>query len=229
MYVGAVSNIEIRAELPGSGRPRASSLWSRVRLASALVAGVAAFMVVAGCDRSEGPAGFPVADPSADCLPDMTFTDAHGRQLSLASLRGGPVLFDFVFTRCPGPCETLTTRLDSVARQLTDLVGTKVHIVSITVDPEHDGPAELLAFARARGADREGWSFLSGSPAQVDQLMARFSLTRKRTADGSVDHVLEFFLVGPDGRPLRQYLGVKVDPAAVARDARRVAAGGNPA
>ena len=196
------------------------------RLALLLAGSLAAIAAIPGCDRSDGGrAGFPVADPTADCLPDITLTDARGRQVSLPSLRGEPALFDFIYTECPGPCEALTARMAAVARQLAALE-TKAHLVSITVNPEHDGPQQLLAFAKAWGADRDGWSFLTGTPEQIDQLMARFSLVRKRSSDGSIDHVLEFFLVGPDGHPLREYVASRVDPAAVARDVRRVAAGG---
>jgi len=197
-------------------------------IALVLVVWLSAIGALSGCDRSHGESvGSPVVDPTADALPDITLTDAHGRQVSLASLRGGPVLFDFIYTSCPGPCELLTTRMVAVARQLTDTLGQKAHFVSITVDPEHDGAQQLLAFAKVRGADREGWLFLTGTPEQIDQLMARFSRTREHSTDGSILHVLEFFLVGSDGHPLRQYLGERADPAAIAAEVRRVAAGGH--
>ena len=48
--------------------------------------------------------------------------------------------------------------------------------------------------------------------------MAQFDLIRQREADGTVDHVLEFFLVGPDGKELYQSLGSRTDPTTIARD-----------
>jgi hypothetical protein len=56
--------------------------------------------------------------------------------------------------------------------------------------------------------------------------MARFKLVRQREADGTVDHVLEFFLVGADGHPLLECIGDEPDPERVASDMRRAAAGG---
>jgi hypothetical protein len=52
--------------------------------------------------------------------------------------------------------------------------------------------------------------------------MARFKLIRQRESDGSVDHVLEFFLVGPDGHLRYQYLASEVHSERIAADIRQV-------
>ena len=167
--------------------------------------------------------GFEVRNTS-DCLPDITLVDQHGRNVSLASLKGKPVLFDFIYTTCPGPCLLLTAQMKQVANRLGPKLGTEARIVSITVDPEHDHPAELLAYANKQGADVNGWLFLTGTPKQIDDVMARFNLIRQREPDGTVDHVLEFFLVDANGRALLQYMGQKAVPDLVASDVERVAA-----
>ena len=167
--------------------------------------------------------GFEVRNTS-DCLPDITLVDQHGRNVSLASLKGKPVLFDFIYTTCPGPCLLLTAQMKQVANRLGPRLGTEARIVSVTVDPEHDHPAQLLAYANKQGADVNGWLFLTGTPEQIEDVMARFNVIRKREADGTVDHVLEFFLVDANGRALLQYMGQKAAPDWVASDVERVAA-----
>lgn len=162
---------------------------------------------------------------SSDCLPDVTLIDQHGQDVTLASLKGKPVIFDFVYTTCPGPCLLLTARMKRVADALGPALGRQVRIVSITVDPEHDGSKQLLKYAQEQNADRKGWLFLTGSPKQIDDLMARFKLSREREADGTVGHVLEFFLVNADGRAVAQYLGDQADPQRVAADLERAAQG----
>ena len=161
--------------------------------------------------------GFPMRDAS-DCLPDITLVDQHGQKISLASLKGKPVLFDFIYTSCPGPCLLLTARMKKIADRLGPKLGTEVRIVSITVDPEHDRPKQLLSYASAQGANVKGWLFLTGTPQQIEDVMARFKLIRQREADGTVDHVLEFFLVDANGRALFQYMGERVVPEQVAKD-----------
>ena len=161
---------------------------------------------------------------TSDCLPDITLIDQNGQKVSLASLKGKPVLFDFIYTTCPGPCLVLTSRMKQIANRLGPKLGTEARIVSITVDPEHDHPAQLNAYAKAQGADVNGWLFLTGTPQQIDDVMAHFDLIRKHEADGTVDHVLEFFLVDANGKALLQYMGEKAEPDRVASDVERTAA-----
>ncbi|HEV7989125.1 MAG TPA: SCO family protein, partial [Candidatus Binataceae bacterium] len=112
----------------------------------------------------------------------------------------------------------LTARMKKIADRLGPKLGTEVRIVSITVDPEHDQPKQLLAYASAQGANVNGWLFLTGTPRQIEDVMSRFKLIRQREADGTVDHVLEFFLVDANGRALFQYMGERVEPEEVAKD-----------
>lgn len=188
---------------------------------------LACVVTLVGCRRPAEDigerGGFAVLHTS-DCLPDITLVDQHGRNVSLASLKGKPVLFDFIYTNCPGPCLMLTAQMKQIANRLGPRLGTDARIVSITVDPEHDHPAQLLAYANKQGADVSGWLFLTGTPKQIDDVMARFNVIRKREPDGTVDHVLEFFLVDASGRALLQYMGQKADPDRVVGDVERTAA-----
>ncbi len=167
--------------------------------------------------------GFAMRDAS-DCLPDITLIDQHGRKVSLASLKGKPVLFDFIYTTCPGPCLLLTARMKRIADRLGSKLGTEARIVSLTVDPEHDHPKQLIAYASAQGANVNGWLFLTGTPKQIEDVMARFKLIRQREADGTVDHFLLFCLVDANGHALLRYLGEDAEPARVASDVGRAAA-----
>jgi protein SCO1 len=184
---------------------------------------IAVALMAGGCnDNAEGTAHYS-GGGQADCLPDLKLLNQYGQPVSLVSLKGKPVLFDFFYTTCPGPCLVLTARMRSIAAQLGDSLGSKASFVSVTVDPEHDTPPQLLAYAKEQRADRRGWLFLTGTPAQIDAVMARFNLVRHHEADGSVDHVLEFFLVGPDGRLRYQYLAADVHSERIAADIGRAA------
>ena len=186
-----------------------------------------AVVVTAGaCNNNTESAARYSAAGQADCLPDFKLLDQYGQPVSLASLKGRPVLFDFFYTTCPGPCLVLTARMRAIAEKLGNSLGSKASFVSVTVDPERDTPPQLLAYAREQRAERKGWVFLTGTSAQIDALMARFKLIRRHESDGAVDHVLEFFLVGPDGHLRFQYLASEVHAERIAADIGRAAASG---
>jgi cytochrome oxidase Cu insertion factor (SCO1/SenC/PrrC family) len=46
-----------------------------------------------------------------------------------------------------------------------------VTLVSISVDPARDTPADLARYAERFGADPEGWWFLTGPPGEVRRLV----------------------------------------------------------
>lgn len=192
------------------------------RLRRAIAAAlVVCALALAGCHRADEAGSFPAANHN-DCLPDVTLVDQHGNRVSLASLKGEPVLVDFIYTTCGGTCPMLTAKMAAAGKLLGPALGKRIRIVSITIDPEHDDPAVLLEYARTHDADRPGWLFLTGKPEQIERVLAAYNLKRYRGADGSIDHVTASFLLGPDGRQIRQYDGVAVKAETLAADADQV-------
>jgi cytochrome oxidase Cu insertion factor (SCO1/SenC/PrrC family) len=183
------------------------------------VIALALMLAFSGCNR-EAAGDYPAANGN-NCLPDISLIDQHGSAVSLASLKGKPVLIDFIYTSCASTCPVLTAKMASVARELGPALGANVTMVSITLDPEHDGPAELASYAKSHGADDNGWLFLTGKPAQIDQVLALFKLRRTHESDGSIMHSVSAFLLGPDGHQIRQYNALDVSAAAVAADVDR--------
>lgn len=163
----------------------------------------------AGCGRGE-PQGAYEAVNRADCLPDITLTDQNGKAVTLSSLKGKPVLIDFIYVTCTATCPMLTQRIAQVARKLGPALGADVRIVSLTLDPEHDTPADLARYAKAQDIPGDGWIFLTGKPSQVDAELALFGLRREREKDGSITHNVAAFLLGPDGKQVRQYNALEV-------------------
>jgi protein SCO1/2 len=196
-------------------RSRRSASFSLIIFATAL-------LTLSGCNRTGEESGaYPVAYQT-NSLPNVTLTDQYGQYVPLASLEGKPLLFDFIYTSCPGPCQLLTQHMKLIADKLGPALGSKVSFVSVTVDPEHDRPSRLLDYARAFNANVKGWYFLTGSPAQIDELMRPFRSERSRDSDGEIYHVSGYFLVGTDGHPIVDY-SQRVDPSRPARDAEEAA------
>jgi protein SCO1 len=194
------------------------------RLLKLAAAVIALTFFAAACGRGE-KGSYPAANRN-DCLPNVTLTDQNGNAVTLAALKGAPVLIDFVYTSCTSTCPLLTAKMVAIARKLRPELGTGVRIVTITLDPEHDRPAELRDYARREGASEPGWLFLTGSPANVDAVLARFRIERARGPDGSITHTISAFLLGPDGHQVRQYNALEVNADTVAADVSRARARG---
>jgi protein SCO1 len=160
----------------------------------------------------------------ADCLPAITLTDQNGHRVELSALKGTPVLVDFIYTSCPGPCLLLTQKMARIAARMGERLGSGFTLVSITVDPEHDGPVQLARYMKAQGIDAKGWLFLTGKPSDIDRVLANFQLRRQRDPDGSVEHIAGVFMLGPDGHELREYDGQIVKTTTVIGDLQRVLA-----
>jgi len=154
--------------------------------------------------------------------PDFTLVDQTGDPLSLSDLRGQAVVLDFVFTHCPGPCPILTASHVSLQRMLPPEVRERTHFVSVSLDPGRDTPERLRAYARERGADLRDWSFLTGAPEAVADVLARYGVGRVVQDDGTIDHRVVTFLIDPEGRIAEAYLGLEHEPEELARDLRRV-------
>jgi protein SCO1 len=173
-------------------------------------------LAVAGCHRDS--AGSAAAE---SVLTDTKLVDQNGNNVALTSLKGKPMVVDFIYTSCPGPCLMETAKLANVALRLGKDLGSKVTLVSISVDPEHDGPKQLLDYSRQQGADEKGWYFLTGGPGDVDRALAGFKLSRQVEPDGSVGHLVDMMLIGPDGRLIQEYNGEVVKAQDIVNDVKK--------
>jgi protein SCO1 len=86
------------------------------------------------------------------------------------------------------------------------------------VDPERDTPAVLKRYAEAHRANAAGWAFLTGSPAEIQDVARRYGIYYKKTARGDVDHTFLTSLVDQSGILRVQYVGVRFNPDEMLRD-----------
>jgi protein SCO1/2 len=192
------------------------SIQNNLRSVFIVAAMMSGLLALAGCHHdSQGGA------ESASVLTDAKLVDQNGNAVALSSLKGKPLVVDFIYTSCPGPCLMETAKLANVALRLGNDLGSKVTIVSISVDPEHDGPKQLLDYSRQQGADEKGWYFLTGGPAEIDQALSGFKLSRQVEPDGSVGHLVDMMLIGPDGRLVREYNGEVVKAQDIVDDVKK--------
>jgi cytochrome oxidase Cu insertion factor (SCO1/SenC/PrrC family) len=191
---------------------------SRVFCAAAIALIAIAFALPASADTGKPVPPALTAPPASgrvDYLPALHLTDQYGKPVSLSSFKGKPVLIGFIHTSCKGVCELMTAKMKQVAQTLGAQFNSSVAMVSITTDPAKDNPAQLLKYAKAQGVDAEGFTFLTGKTGQIERLLALFDVPEDGP-DEATTHVLDLFLISPDGAGIRKYNGMSVSSQALA-------------
>lgn len=174
--------------------------------------------------------------PSYGAAPSFALTDQHGQPFGSADIGQRATLVSFVFTTCTEWCPVLSPKLRETQEQLRadGLLGSKVLLLSITVDPQRDTPDKLAAYARRYAADPRHWRFLTGPPSEIQRVVVggfRVGLLRPApTARASaavpltITHSNRFVIVDAAGQ-IRSYLrGEEVTPAEIVRAVRQVVA-----
>lgn len=177
--------------------------------------------VVAAAAVSAGPRLSDALDAN-DRAFDFRLVDQAGRPVGLEDFAGKTVLLDFIYTQCPGPCPILTGRQVDVQRRLPPELRPRVWFASISVDPENDTPERLRRYAEARGADLSGWSFLTGSPAQIEEVLAGYGVARLANPDGTIGHLVVTFLIDGRGLIVERFTGLDHTPEELIREIERV-------
>ena len=83
------------------------------------------------------------------------------------------VLINFVFTQCGDACPLITAKLVQTKNEFGEAFGKEVRFLSISIDPLHDRPQDLAKFARKFDAVHPEWLFLTGEPANVEQVVKK--------------------------------------------------------
>lgn len=129
-------------------------LWGALLL---VLAG--AFVAWAFTWKTGGTSVAAGALPVGAAVPDFSLTEQSGRTVTKADLLGKVWIADFVFTRCSGPCPTLSARMQRLQLQFKDQPDLK--LVTFTLDPLEDTPAVLHDYGQRFKADFDRWWFLT--------------------------------------------------------------------
>jgi protein SCO1/2 len=164
-------------------------------------------MASAGAGDTAGGQALPTMGPA----PGFALTSQDGAAMRLERFRGKVVAVAFIFTTCGSICPLLTAKMVQVQHQLGADFGAKVAFISVTLDPEHDTPEMLKQYAEAYEVDPAGWSFLTGDPASVRDVVRRYGVFAAKTDDG-IDHTSLVSIIDRGGILRVQYMGVRFDP-----------------
>lgn len=110
--------------------------------------------------------------------PAVTLVRGDGKRISLPRELddGRPVLLNFIFTTCSSICPLTSRTLEEFQRKLGSEAA-KVHLMSISIDPEQDTPARLAEYARKFHAGPE-WQYYTGTVAASVAAQKAFDVFR---------------------------------------------------
>ncbi|HEV2239358.1 MAG TPA: SCO family protein, partial [Ktedonobacterales bacterium] len=149
--------------------------------------------------------------------PDFTLTDQNGASVSLATLRGRPVVVTFLDSVCPhADCSLMAEYLTWSAQALGTRETQRVAWVAISLNPWHDTPASVAAFLTSRQVSMPV-RYLLGSPAQLAPVWQAYAMQTFLQPDGVVIHTTGVYVLDAAGRE-RVFLPEGFDPKVLSHD-----------
>lgn len=128
-------------------------------------------------------------------ITNFKLIDLNGNTFSLKNLEGKVWIADFFFTTCSDICPLMTKNMRSLHESFK--LEHKVKLVSITVNPEQDGPEVLKKYADSIKVKNDKWYFLTGERETIRKLLVNdFKLG---DVSEPIFHSSYFALVDGDG------------------------------
>jgi len=130
---------------------------------------------------------------------DFRLTDADGSEHSLADWRGKYVMLFFGYVYCPEVCPSALVRAAEV-RNALGADRDRIQVITVTLDPERDTPAQIRDYAAAFDPSFVG---LWGTPERIKEVAKEFRVYYQKVPTGSsysIDHTALTFLFDPEGR-----------------------------
>jgi protein SCO1/2 len=146
-------------------------------------------------------------------VPDFQLTTQAGTAFNSQELRGRIWVADFIYTTCSGPCPMMSSKMRRLQSSDPNLL-----LLSFSVDPEHDTPEVLAAYAKRFNA-QQNWYFLTGGRDTLQKL----SREAFKLSDLGMTHSTRFVLVDGKGQ-IRGYYGTSDEDTAsrLLADVRRL-------
>lgn len=161
-------------------------------------------------------------------VPDVKLINQDGKPISVGRFKGRALVVTFIYTRCPMPdqCPLMSANFAQLNAEIEKdaALRQKTHLLSVTLDPEHDKPEVLRAYgATYAGGKFDNWDFATGDSEEIRRLAQSFGLMYK-AENGQLIHSLRTAIVTPDGKLYKIYRGNEWKSDEVLRDLKEMSA-----
>src|SRR5215213_6582627 len=152
-------------------------------------------MTLKQASKPDVPAATDTASSSGGShFPNVELTTQYGKKVRFYDdlIKGKIVAVNLIYTTCKYSCPLETARMVQLQKLMGDRMGKDVFFYSISIEPEHDTPEVLKAYAEKYHVG-PGWLFLTGKPADIKVLSHKLGLDSLPTVDdpdGHTPHLL---------------------------------------
>lgn len=138
-------------------------------------------------------------------LPPVTLEDQRGAVTGFDRFAGKVVLLDFVYTRCPTICVALGSDFEQARAEIIRAgLGDSIALLTLSFDPEHDGPEQLADYADRFGGADGIWTFArAGSRDETVSLLRTAEVIVVPDGYGGFVHNAAIYVVDRRGRLVR--------------------------
>lgn len=168
---------------------------------------------------SSSPLQYITLNGEAKRVPEFTFLNQDSLFISNEDFKEKVYVAEFFFTSCPSICPIMNKNMKRIEARFGSR--SDFGITSFTIDPEHDTPSVLKAYAEDYEVVSQNWHFLTGDTDQIYALANQgfniFASVNPRV-EGGFEHQGYFALIDKDGyirsrtdqfnNPIVYYMGI---------------------
>jgi len=98
-------------------------------------------------------------------VPPFEFTNQNGKTISNKNFDNKVYVVEFFFTTCPTICPKMNANMVKIQNEFFG--NPNFGIASFSIDPNHDTPEVLKAYAAKKGATLKNWHFMTGDKEEI--------------------------------------------------------------
>jgi protein SCO1/2 len=136
--------------------------------------------------------------PRIRLAPGYLLINQNAETVTSEDVRGDIVLYSFGYSGCTDDCAEMNETMMEVQQRIGEVNAgdAEIKFVTISFDTENDTPEQLQDYAASLAADTERWSFVSGDPVHIENVVkAGFETYFNENSDGSFAFAPAFVLV----------------------------------
>src|SRR5215468_3643014 len=158
-----------------------SKSWKNAALISLILIAIFGFVIAAKPVVADGP--------DRSHFPNVELLTQDGKKVHFYDdlIKGKVVALELIYTTCKYNCPLETARMVQLQKLLGDRMGKDVFFYSLTIDPEHDTPEVLKAYAEKYHVG-PGWTFLTGKTEDIKLISRKLGLDKLPTGNDPDGH-----------------------------------------